>query len=37
MLDSIYHEKKINLKLHFWLEMFRVCHYVRSVVMDLVT
>ena len=35
MLDSVYHislKKKITLKLLFWSEMLRVCHYVATLL-----
>ena len=36
MLDSIYHMTN-TLKSHFWLKTLSVCHYVRNVVMDVIT
>ena len=37
MLDSIYHEKKINLKLLFGMKMLKFCHYVHNTVKDIIT
>ena len=47
MLDSIYHmtnvrfylsyDIKITLKSHFWRKTLEFCHYVRNVVMDVIT
>ena len=36
MLDSIYHMTK-TLKSHFWHKTLKFCHYVRNVVMDVIT
>ena len=35
MLDSIYHMTN-NLKPHFWRKNV-ICHYVRNVIMDVIT
>ena len=36
MLDSIYHMTN-TLKSHFWRKTLLFCHYVRNVVMDVIT
>ena len=36
MLDSIYHMTN-TLKSHFWRKNDILCHYVRNVVMDVIT
>ena len=36
MLDSIYH-MTTTLKSHFWSKDVKFCHYVRNVVMDVIT
>ena len=36
MLDSIYHMTN-TLKSHFWRKTLYYCHYVRNVVMDVIT
>ena len=36
MLDSIYHMTN-SLKFHFWRKNVLFCHYVRNVVMDVIT
>ena len=35
MLDSIYHD--INMKSHFLRKTLQFCHYLRNVVMDVIT
>ena len=36
MLDSIYHMTN-SFKSHFWRKTLIFCHYVRNVVMDVIT
>ena len=36
MLDSFYH-MTTTLKSHFWRKTLYFCHYVRNVVMDVIT
>ena len=36
MLDSIYHMTN-TLKSHFWRKNVIICHYVRNVIMDVIT
>ena len=36
MLDSIYHMTN-TLKSHFWRKTLYFCHFVRNVVMDVIT
>ena len=36
MLDSVYHMTN-TLKSYFWCETLNFCHYVRNVVMDVIS
>ena len=37
MIYSIYYVPKIAYNSHFWRETLRICHYIRSFVIDVIT